>query len=226
MKNWLLSQVHQNPTKDAVLADNASLTNLELYDMAIKRAEVLRNLTNTDNPNILVLLPNSVDFIIVIHAIMQLQGTLIPLNPNLTLNEVENFLAEIEVDLIITQENRSFSSLLMPKRETSVKTINQIIVLEKEQYEMVEKEEVSEFPEETRHSIIFTSGTTGKPKGAIITYGNLYTSALASQQRLGHQDNDRWLLTIPLHHIGGLSIVTRAVIYGITVVLVDRKSVV
>ncbi len=68
-------------------------------------------------------------------------------------------------------------------------------------------------------SIVFTSGTTGKPKGAQITFGNLYASALASAERLGASPDDRWLCPLPFYHVGGLSILFRSAIYGSAVVL-------
>jgi O-succinylbenzoic acid--CoA ligase len=60
--------------------------------------------------------------------------------------------------------------------------------------------------------VIHTSGTTGRPKGVELTYGNFYASAVANQQNLGVQPDDRWLCCMPLFHVGGLSILTRSVI--------------
>ncbi|MDQ2652164.1 MAG: o-succinylbenzoate--CoA ligase [Chloroflexota bacterium] len=71
-------------------------------------------------------------------------------------------------------------------------------------------------------AILFTSGTTGRPKGARITYGNLWYSAAASALYLGHQPGDTWLAALSLHHIGGLSILYRAALGGATVDLHER----
>ena len=71
-------------------------------------------------------------------------------------------------------------------------------------------------------AILFTSGTTGRPKGARITYGNLWFSAAGSALYLGHQPGDIWLATLSLHHIGGLSILYRAALGGATVDLHER----
>ena len=67
--------------------------------------------------------------------------------------------------------------------------------------------------------IVFTSGTTGRPKGAMLTYGNHLASATASAFRLGTLPGDRWLACLPLYHVGGLAIVLRCCLYGTTVVL-------
>ena len=69
------------------------------------------------------------------------------------------------------------------------------------------------------HSIVHTSGTGGRPKGAVLTYGNHLWSAFGSVLNLGLQDGDRWLACLPLFHVGGLAVLLRSVIYGIPVVV-------
>lgn len=72
------------------------------------------------------------------------------------------------------------------------------------------------------HSVIYTSGTTGRPKGAVLTHGNFYWSAVASSMNLGVRQDDRWLACMPLFHVGGLSILLRSAIYGTTAVVHER----
>src|SRR5690606_1394068 len=57
--------------------------------------------------------------------------------------------------------------------------------------------------------LLFTSGTSGTPKVAVLTWQNIIFSATGSAIQLGHLPNDRWLLVLPLCHVGGLSVVTR-----------------
>lgn len=63
-------------------------------------------------------------------------------------------------------------------------------------------------------AIMHTSGTSGQPKAAILTYQNIFYSALGSAFRLGISPDDRWLCVLPLYHVGGLSIMLRSLIYG------------
>ncbi len=58
-------------------------------------------------------------------------------------------------------------------------------------------------------AVIYTSGTSGAPRGVVLTRSALRSSAEASAANLGWEDNDCWLLAMPLARVGGLSIVTR-----------------
>ena len=62
--------------------------------------------------------------------------------------------------------------------------------------------------------VMFTSGTTGVPKGVRLTVGNLVWSAVASAFRLGVAPGDRWLCCLPMYHMGGLAPALRCALYG------------
>ena len=62
--------------------------------------------------------------------------------------------------------------------------------------------------------VIATSGSTGRPKGAVLTHAGVEASARATSARLGITEDDHWLACLPLAHVGGLSVVTRALHTG------------
>jgi O-succinylbenzoic acid--CoA ligase len=67
--------------------------------------------------------------------------------------------------------------------------------------------------------VVATSGTTGTPKGAMLTAAALTASASATHARLGGPG--RWLLALPAHHIAGLQVLIRSVLAGTTPVVLD-----
>jgi O-succinylbenzoic acid--CoA ligase len=77
--------------------------------------------------------------------------------------------------------------------------------------------------------VMATSGTTGVAKGVILTHDAVLASAQATSARLGvNPDEHRWLACLPLNHVGGLSVVTRALLTGTPVVVLpgfDREQV-
>lgn len=74
-------------------------------------------------------------------------------------------------------------------------------------------------------AILFTSGTTGNARGAVLPRASFAASANASAVNLPWREDDRWLLCMPLGHVGGLSIVTRTLAGRRTVVFQSRFDV-
>lgn len=64
--------------------------------------------------------------------------------------------------------------------------------------------------------VVATSGSTGDPKGVVLTHDAIAASADATNARLGVRPDDHWLACLPLSHVGGLSVVTRALRSGTT----------
>jgi len=64
------------------------------------------------------------------------------------------------------------------------------------------------------YAVVPTSGSTGRPRGVLLTRRNVASAVEASQRRLENDAVDRWLLTLPLFHVGGLSIVWRSLTAG------------
>jgi O-succinylbenzoic acid--CoA ligase len=79
----------------------------------------------------------------------------------------------------------------------------------------------SSFDPRRPRTILFTSGTTGHPKAAVLTIGNHRAHARASARALGVRPGDRWLLCLPLFHVGGLNIVHRCFKTGTDIILHD-----
>lgn len=70
--------------------------------------------------------------------------------------------------------------------------------------------------------VVATSGSTGQPKAAVLTHAAVTASARATSQRLGVDPSfHRWLACLPLSHIGGLAVVTRALLTGTPLVVHD-----
>jgi O-succinylbenzoic acid--CoA ligase len=64
-------------------------------------------------------------------------------------------------------------------------------------------------------TIVFTSGTTGRSKGAVLTHGNHLASAAAWAGALRPASTDRWLACLPFHHVAGLAMIFRSSLWGV-----------
>jgi O-succinylbenzoic acid--CoA ligase len=72
------------------------------------------------------------------------------------------------------------------------------------------------------YGLVFTSGTTGHPKAAVLSHGATFASAVTAAERLDFRSGEAWLCALPLHHVGGLSMLIRAAIVGAAIVLRPR----
>ncbi|MDA4115081.1 MAG: AMP-binding protein [Thaumarchaeota archaeon] len=72
------------------------------------------------------------------------------------------------------------------------------------------------------HAIVYTSGSSGAPKGVELSLSNLMWNAVSVGFRLGASSEDKWLLCMPLFHVGGYTILFRSVMHGSGVVLHPR----
>ena len=72
--------------------------------------------------------------------------------------------------------------------------------------------------------IVHTSGSSGEPKAALLSSANCSASASAAIERLNLAPGDRWLLSLPLYHVGGIGILMRCLSAGATVVALEAEE--
>ncbi|MDP6215929.1 MAG: AMP-binding protein, partial [SAR324 cluster bacterium] len=72
-------------------------------------------------------------------------------------------------------------------------------------------------------TIVFTSGSTGSAKAVVHSLANHFYSALGANQLMPLNPGDRWLISLPLYHVGGLAIFFRTLLSGATMVVPSEK---
>ncbi len=73
-------------------------------------------------------------------------------------------------------------------------------------------------------TVVFTSGSTGVPKAALHTFENHRASAAGANRNIPLRPGDRWLLSLPLWHVGGLAIVFRCLLGGAAVAIAGKDE--
>lgn len=220
LPNWLEYHAHTTPNRVALLTDGRTWTWAQLGQSAENMALRLTELSVLAGDHVGVLLSNGPEFVIAVHALMRLGAVLVPLNTRLTPSELEWQLRDAGVKLLIHDETNA------PQSETlrTLSKVRTVSALELGEGISSSSEGLLPHPVSlsTVHSIVYTSGTTGTPKGALITYGNHWWSAAGSAINLGSHRDDRWLAVLPFFHVGGLAILMRSAIYGTPIVVHSR----
>lgn len=216
MPHWLTKQAELSPNKIAIETDETSLTFSQLQEQSERFARKIASLHIIPQAKVAILSPNQLEMIIAIHALTYLQTPMVMLNTRLSNRELTYQIKQAEVALIITTaELRSEKNLDHPNQ----KTYSEINLLPEAKVDLAKQIDLSK-----PCTLMFTSGTTGLPKTVVHSYGNHWWSAVSSMLNLGLTDKDKWLLTLPMFHVGGFSILMKSIIYGMPIYLMEKYN--
>ncbi|HPQ44663.1 MAG TPA: AMP-binding protein [Syntrophales bacterium] len=226
----LQSVGHYMPDNTAVIYKGAEITYSELNAKVNQLANSLLKLGLKRGDFIMLLMPNSVEFLIAHNAIIRIGATSIPLNVMYQVHEIryigeESGAKAIIADAGLWAEQRSVAESLPELQHIIVNngiSDNATAKFEdmltgSSNYPAIE----SELDDIT--CVIYTSGTTGRPKGASQTHRSVLTNVQGCCTRNKFTQEDRLLLALPIYNNFALSVVMMSAFYcGATTVLIDR----
>jgi o-succinylbenzoate---CoA ligase len=212
-KRYLL--LNQNSLAKAIISSSAIHTFEDLRKKVLSTAFYFTRQNVSTGDRIGILGVNNVEYVINILALWQIGAVAVPLNIRLTDSEIEEQLTLANCSIVLAQ--KKFNEKIISNQR---RTINYPFETN-EQNSFNEKQEVKLSDAAV---IIFTSGSTNKSKGIILTFGSLYNSALSSNQLLRYTRSDRWLTSLPFYHVGGFSIISRSLLFGIPLIVPDSLS--
>jgi o-succinylbenzoate---CoA ligase len=215
---WLARAARERPEHPAFVHAGRSVSHRELEARVRERAAQLAGAGLKAGERLAVLSPNAPAVIELIHAAMAVGATLVPLHARLHAAELSPLVEDARPRLLVCADGLADTAraAVSPTAETRVVDWSELCARPAVRAELQDAH-----PAEQDHAILFTSGTSGRPKGARLSYANQLASARASAQRLGAEPDDRWLLCMPLYHVGGLAIVLRSAIHAAALVLHD-----
>ncbi len=151
-----------------------------------------------------------IDYLLLLMAIWKINAVPIPLNIRLSQNELKTLLKHSATSHVLVDEKNNW----LIEKDDIVKIINFPFDAKR-----TENTFESTFGYDKTALIMYTSGSTGLPKGILHSFNNLINSALSSHSAFSFTQNDRWLLSLPVYHIGGLMILIRTLLFGSTLII-------
>ncbi len=231
--DWLEVHAHWRPRREALVDREERLDYGRLNSRVNRLAQALIARGVRKNDRVAAILPNSTAFLEALFACARLGAIFVPINFRLSPVEVRFILRDAGVHVIIY--HALFAPLLVPiRKETEI--LHGICVPNggaamsgDDLYESV-LENSADHPvrmpvgQDDVHAMMYTSGTTGAPKGALLTHGNTTWNAVNLQLSDSALRADDVVLTVaPLFHIGALGIHTLPALYlGAKIVLHPR----
>lgn len=159
-----------------------------------------------------LLLPNSVEYVVAYFACWHMGALAGPINSLLKSQEIEYVISNSEAKVL----------LVASEFEPRIENKNFIVFddVGKVEAEPIEPARINCDDEAI---IIYTSGTTGKPKGCLLTHGNVLANARQISTWLGFTANDRLLSMMPLFHMNAVSVTTMSALYAGGSTVVSQK---
>ena len=200
-----------NRDAPALVAWGETLSRGALDERVAAATGRLRKLGVGDRARVGLWAENSLEWIVIALAVARAGGVLVPLNTRLADAEIE------------WQAARAGLRVVVAGNALAARAVSASRLVSFAEWRMLPGGDTAAAPghdDPAREAVIlFTSGTTGRPKAAVLTRGNQVASARASGAVLPLAPGDRWLASLPFFHVGGLGIVHRCLLSGACVVI-------
>ena len=211
------------PEALAILAPGRTLTYGDLDRLVTATAHRLRTLGGASEGRVGLYLPNGWHAVVLMLAGIRAGVVLCPISTRVPPQRIAVLLRTVSASLLITERRDLASHLpghvVVAPPEAVVVAPPEAVVEEAVEEANREGEAASQVVMDQPATVVFTSGSMGEAKAALHSVGNHFFSAKGSNQNISLMPGDRWLLALPLYHVGGLGIVFRCVLAGATVVV-------
>jgi acyl-CoA synthetase (AMP-forming)/AMP-acid ligase II len=216
------------PDRPSLVWEGEAIPYAELDRRAGRTAAGLRRLGVGRGDVVAVLLYNCPEFVEVMFAISRIGAVFMPVNWRLAGEEVAYIAAHAGATLVVSEpELAALAEAVRPRlpgaRFVSVGEAPAGWTPFASLRDAGEPPPVEAVDGEDLHRLMYTSGTTARPKGVMITYANLYWKNIAHLVEFGLTGADRGLACGPLYHVGALDLTTTTALYAGGTVEIHRK---
>ena len=193
--------------------DGRQFTYSQFADAVARTAALLAGEGVAKGDVVSLLMPNSVEYVIAYFACWRLGALAGPINSHLKEQEISYVVSNSEAKTLLV--GSEFLPVINQLRD--LPTLNAVILFDDEAQatrDFTKVEATADVTLDDEAIIIYTSGTTGKPKGCLLTHGNLVANARQISQWLGFNESDRLLTMMPLFHMNAVSVTTMSALYA------------
>jgi acyl-CoA synthetase (AMP-forming)/AMP-acid ligase II/ABC-type nitrate/sulfonate/bicarbonate transport system permease component len=234
VRDYLEKQAIERPNKTAILFKEEKITFSDLNTMSNRLANRLLEMGIKKGDRVVLLFQNCPEFAVSYFAILKIGAVAVVLDFRLSPAEMEPIFQEAEVSAIVTTVRQK---VFIDRVRKIVPTLSHVVVMGSEgedirdwhSYEEIIEKESSEgisvpLQEEDESLYLYTSGTTGRSKGVILTNDHLSYFPESCHHALSISKEDTWGLVLPISHISGPVVMNLMVETGLGVSIVDEMK--
>jgi acyl-CoA synthetase (AMP-forming)/AMP-acid ligase II len=207
--------------KPAIIFKEKKISFLDLKNSTFALARGLQALGLARGKKIALYLPNCPEYVYSYLSSFLLGGVIVPLDYMLKTDELTACLSHSEAEFVVLLEKPDIDWGAIQKNVPSLKNLIRLGPDFERLFQTGELK-VEAVKDDDPALIMYTSGTTGQPKGILLNYKHLQGSPQAMKYFVDLSERDVKLCAIPLSHIGGFIYIQNCIIFGITLVLMDR----
>lgn len=231
----LAQSTSNHPDKEALYDGKLRWSYQELKEKTDRLAAALYQIGVQKGDRIIACVPNCNEFVVIYFAIARIGACLIPANTRYQSEELNYIISNSGAKAVFVVEDYDHASMIQSNMGLCNPALKHIFTVrfKKEPFlsfdELIEQGDINHLPEldinseQDIFSILYTSGTTGKPKGAMLTHLNFVSSAVGTTQQLKADHTDVFLLVVPVFHIFGMVPgILSAIESGAKIVMMER----
>ena len=213
--NWIKEGAEAHGQFTALSTKAKTYSYSALHQRIIQTAAYFEIAGIEQNKNTAILLESSIEFIISLFAIWNCGSTVVPLNPHSSADELMENLKFTNCERIIT--NRRLSD-----KFEGIDRQNLFFIDEIKGDVNCEPKDIPIYQHDSPAIIMFTSGSSGVKKAAVLTFSNLYASSKNIDGVFNFAPGEKWLASLPFYHIGGMQVIIRSVLSGGELIVLDE----
>jgi long-chain acyl-CoA synthetase len=216
-----------DPGRPAILFEGQQLTYGEVDDISARIGGALRARGVTRGDRVALHMPNIPEFVACYLGALRVGAVAVSINPSLTKAEVSFLLDDSGAKVCFTTDagRAAVDDSAMP-------ALQHVVICEgsgsptlREWVQDAHPASATSMNPDDPAAILYTSGTTGRPKGATLTHGNIESNAWATAHHCGYRHDDRLMLILPLFHVFGQNFVVNSGLRAGAAVVLHRRYV-
>lgn len=218
------------PDKPAIIFEDRQITYGQLDSQASRLADSMKQKGVKQGDRVALYLPNIPEFIICYMASLKIGAIAVSVNPMLKSAELEYILSDSGSVLLCT-----VGELLPNVKRKGYPALQHVLICEGDAQgnptiddwvgEASEALRAADLDREETAVILYTSGTTGFPKGATLTHGNVVSNSWSAAHHSGYTADDRLSLFLPLFHVFGQNYIMNGTFNACATLLLFRRFV-